>query len=238
MSCSTARKSSSSCRAPTRPTRARSTARCRCCAPARVRTCGETSRLKRAGEVPFHEFPDDQGWLATRSRMRRHGRPAPRAASTRSRSRAGRRARRCRRMRASWRFPGGAIRRSLRISTGSNRTGRPAIATLTSAGYSYNPLTTSFASYLATALSGIGGSAVSSLTMPVPQLLAGLVNALGGGPVSHLTSGMDQLLALLGGAIPVDPGAALIAWDDTSSVQQLLQWDDASGNPQYLEWDT
>lgn len=38
-------------------------------------------------------------------------------------------------------------------------------------------------------------------------------------------------------SIPVDPGAALIAWDDSLSVQQLLQWDDANGNPQYLEWD-
>lgn len=35
-----------------------------------------------------------------------------------------------------------------------------------------------------------------------------------------------------------DPGAAILAWDDAASVQQVLQWDDAAGNPQFLEWDT
>lgn len=49
----------------------------------------------------------------------------------------------------------------------------------------------------------------------------------------------ERLITLLGGAGPVpDSGAALIAWDDDNSVQQLLQWDDANSAPQFLEWDT
>jgi hypothetical protein len=108
------------------------------------------------------------------------------------------------------------------LTTGQDALVTAAIATLTSAGYSYNPLTTSFASYLATALSGIGGSAVSSLTMPVPQLLAGLVNALGGGPVSHLTSGMDQLLALLGGVNLPAPPPGFAYYADLNGI--IIDW--------------
>jgi hypothetical protein len=75
-----------------------------------------------------------------------------------------------------------------------------AIQTLTDEGYTYNPLTTSFSQYLATALTGIGGSSVSHLRMSMPELLAGLVNELGGGPVTHLNTTVAQLLALLGSA--------------------------------------
>lgn len=90
-----------------------------------------------------------------------------------------------------------------KLTTGQDALVAAAVATLTGAGYSWNPLTTSFSSYLATALTGIGGSQVSNLTMSMPQLLAGLVNALGAGPVSHLTSGVHDLLARLGSASPV-----------------------------------
>lgn len=75
-----------------------------------------------------------------------------------------------------------------------------AVATLASAGYTWSPLTTSFSSYLATALTGIGGTSVSDKTMSVPQLLAGLVNGLNAGPVTHLNTGVDKLLALLANA--------------------------------------
>lgn len=99
-----------------------------------------------------------------------------------------------------------------------------AIQTLTDEGYTYNPLTTSFNQYLATALTGIGGSTVSHLRMSMPQLLAGLVNELGGGPVSHLTSTIGELLALLGtsGESPDLPTAPVLdmdpLWDETQST--------------------
>jgi len=80
-----------------------------------------------------------------------------------------------------------------------------AVSALTSAGYSWNRSVTAFSQYLATALTGIGGSSVSNRTMSVNQLLAGLVNALGGGPVSSLTSSGGQLLAALGGASASPP---------------------------------
>lgn len=82
-----------------------------------------------------------------------------------------------------------------------------AIQTLTDEGYTYNPLTTSFAQYLATALTGIGGSTVSHLRMSMPELLAGLVNELGSGPVTHLNTTVAQLLALLGSASTPTPPA-------------------------------
>jgi hypothetical protein len=69
--------------------------------------------------------------------------------------------------------------------------------------HTHNPLSTSLTSYLAVALTGIGGTEVSEKSTPLPQLLAGLVNAQGAGPVSHLTSTVDQLLAILAeGVVP------------------------------------
>lgn len=85
----------------------------------------------------------------------------------------------------------------LRDSTDTLKTA--AVATLTTAGYSWNRSTTSFSAYLATALTGIGGSSVSNRTMSTNQLLAALVNALGGS-VSHLRTSRNGLLAALGTA--------------------------------------
>jgi hypothetical protein len=90
-----------------------------------------------------------------------------------------------------------------------------AIQTLTDEGYTYDPLTSSFSQYLATALTGIGGSSVSHLRMSMPELLAGLVNELGSGPVTHLDTTVVQLLALLGspGGSVVVPAAPALTWN-------------------------
>jgi hypothetical protein len=105
------------------------------------------------------------------------------------------------------------------LTSGVDALAAGAIATLTSAGYSWNRSTTSFSGYLAAALTGIGGTSVSDKTMSIPQLLAGLVNALNAGPVTHLNTGMDQLLALIGGAsantLQSDTGVNILA--DTGS---------------------
>lgn len=86
------------------------------------------------------------------------------------------------------------------LTTGQDGLVTAALSVLSDAGYSFNPLTTSLNQYLATALTGIGGSSVSHLTMSRAQMLAAIINAAGGGPVSHLTSGEIQLWALLAGA--------------------------------------
>lgn len=86
-----------------------------------------------------------------------------------------------------------------------------AVETLTDAGYPWSPLTTSFSSYLATALTGISGAAVSNTRMSVNQLLAELTNDLGGDPVSHLTSSRGRLLAALGG-VSGSPPATVGGW--------------------------
>ena len=77
-----------------------------------------------------------------------------------------------------------------------------ALGVLSGAGYAFNPLTTSLNDYLATALTGIGGSTVSALTMSRAQLLAGIINASGIGSVSHLTTGeLDLWIALGNGTL-------------------------------------
>lgn len=112
-----------------------------------------------------------------------------------------------------------------------------AVATLTDAGYTWNQNTTSFSEYLATALTGIGGSTVSNRTMSITQLLAGLVNEIGAGPVSHLTSSFDQLLALLGSATAgplIELSSATIAED--ASVGDDVGAASASGTTGTATW--
>jgi hypothetical protein len=79
--------------------------------------------LEAARQVPFHEFPDDQGWIAHKLPGCAGWQAGPGQASTHSRSPAGRRATICLRMRGSSCFRAGAIRRSSSISTGSSGTG-------------------------------------------------------------------------------------------------------------------
>lgn len=49
--------------------------------------------------------------------------------------------------------------------------------------------------------------------------------------------GLGTLASRKGGGVAPSPGAAILAWDDESSVEQIIQWDDEDGKPQYLEWD-
>lgn len=63
------------------------------------------------------------------------------------------------------------------------------IAALEGEGFAYNPLTTSFSRYLATAL----GEPNAYLTKSVARMLAE-INAQYGGTLSHLTSSIAQLM--------------------------------------------
>lgn len=79
---------------------------------------------------------------------------------------------------------------------------RQALTVLEAMGYTcpWNRKTTTLPAYLATALTGIGGTPVSHLRRGFPELLAGLANALGAGPVSHLTTGITALFSLIANA--------------------------------------
>lgn len=115
-----------------------------------------------------------------------------------------------------------------KLTTGQDALVAAAVATLTDAGYVWNPLTTSFSAYLATALTGtIGSPIASNLTMSIPQLLEGLVNALGAGPVSCLTSSIDDLLALLGIANIANWILALGMWSDAGVWVDAAIWKDS-----------
>lgn len=81
-----------------------------------------------------------------------------------------------------------------KLTSGQDALVAAVVANLTAGGYSWNPLTTSFQAYLATALTGLGGSATN---LGFAQTLAALVNQLGAGPVTALNTGIDDLLALV-----------------------------------------
>ena len=104
------------------------------------------------------------------------------------------------------------------LTTGQDALVAAALAVLDGAGYAFAPMATSLNSYLATALTGIGGSTVSHLSMPRVQMLAALVNAGGAGPVSHLTSTELELWALLAGA-SFGGGGADVRVTDTGDVR-------------------
>lgn len=70
-----------------------------------------------------------------------------------------------------------------------------AIAVLEDEGYAFDPKQTTFNEYLATALSGIGGTPVSHLQMSTSELLAALANQMGDDTYSHLTHSMGELLS-------------------------------------------
>lgn len=72
-----------------------------------------------------------------------------------------------------------------------------AIAVLTEEGYTFDPTQQTLNEYLATALTGIGGSTVSHLQMSTGELLAALANELSDTTYSHLTHSYGEMLSVI-----------------------------------------